>query len=75
MQEKMGIIHPKDTLFLRQAIGSATLNGIKYDLDMTVSGFPLIRSEKTGKWFSVSWEALIKQAIDEGINEEESKNV
>jgi len=69
MQERMGIIHPKDTLFFRQSVGEASRDGKKYELDLTVSGFPLIHSVQSGKWYSVSWEALIDQAISEGLDE------
>lgn len=64
----VGSIHERDSLFLRVACGEAKAPGVVYELNTNVDGTPLIRSSKTGKWFSVPWRDLLRLAVDAGID-------
>jgi len=67
-----GTIYSPDHIFVRVEIGSATgHDGAKYDLGTSVDGQPLIRSSKTGKTFSLSWNELLNMAVDAGIDEQD----
>jgi hypothetical protein len=67
-----GTIYSPDHIFVRVEIGSATgQDGAKYDLGTSVDGQPLIRSSKTGKTFSLSWNELLNMAVDAGIDEQD----
>ncbi|PAT41186.1 hypothetical protein CK623_02795 [Vandammella animalimorsus] len=68
MNTAIGTIHSRDSAFLRMACGDAKAPGVTYELNTGINGAPLIRSGKTGKWFSVSWEELLRLAIDAGID-------
>ena len=66
-------IEPKDTLVFRQGIGTAEdpESGNKYEMSLCNMMMPCIRSEKTGKWFVINWQALVKAAVSSGIDEED----
>ena len=68
----MGNVYEKDTLFFRQDVGKAEGgNGTHYEMSLNMGGLnPIIHSVKTGKWFTLSWQAIIDAAIAAGINEE-----
>lgn len=68
-----GKIHPKNTLFLREAVGEAEDgDGNKYEATTVVGrSTPLIKSLKTGKYFSLDWEDIIHLAKEAGINKED----
>jgi hypothetical protein len=67
----IGEIHPKSDLFLRLSCGNATLGKKAYEMNTAVGGSPLIKSEQTGKYWSVSWKKLLDLAIEEGLDEED----
>lgn len=66
-----GKVYGKDTLMLRFYVGEAEQKGIEYELCITNLHEPHITSSKTGKSWVISWQELIKMAIEAGINEEE----
>lgn len=67
-----GTIHPSGSLLLRSSRGDAeAVDGRKYEFSTTLHGQPCIRSEKSGKYFVVSWEELLQMAIDAGIDNAE----
>lgn len=70
---KIGTIHSKDTMFMRETVGEAvdeTL-GITYEMTTNIgNGAPIVASSKTGKKFTLSWEDIIDLAIKAGVNEE-----
>ena len=67
-------IEPKDTLVFRQGIGTAEDpdNGNKYEMSLCNMTMPCLRSEKTGKWFVINWQEIVKAAVSSGIDEEDS---
>lgn len=71
-KKTVGTIHNKDSLFLRIDGGTADSPQTgKFELAVNMgSSTPIIRSERTGKWFSLSWEDIIRLGIDAGILEE-----
>lgn len=75
MVEQLGKIHPSKTLFLRETVGEATDNktGVKYEMTNGVGGGgPIVRSSKTGKWFTLSWSEIINLAKKAGIDGKKS---
>jgi hypothetical protein len=75
VQCEVGRLYPPGTMFLRQNVGNATAeNGDVYELTLNVgASHPIIRSEKTGRWWTVSWQELIGLAIKGGIDQPEEK--
>lgn len=70
---KIGTIHPKTKLFMRESVGNAQDDekGITYELNTNFgNGIPIVRSSKTGKHFTLSWEDIIDLAVKAGIDEE-----
>lgn len=67
-----GKIYPPGALMLRFAQGTATSaeDGV-FELSTGVDGSPLIRSEKTGKFWSISWQELLGMADEAGISRQE----
>lgn len=67
---KHGKIHPKKTMFLRIEVGKATgINNLAYDLTLNAhNNTPIVESQKSGKWFTLSWTDIINLAVKAGIN-------
>ena len=67
---KWGTIFPESSMFLRKAVGTAeSQGGQKYELTTSVPrGSPIVRSEKTGKYWTISWDELITLARTSGID-------
>lgn len=67
----IGLIYPKDTLFLVQHIGEAgEPNKPEYTLYIGgMNAAPFIQSTKTGRIFTISWNDLVKIAKDAGVDE------
>ena len=61
-------IHPPKTMFLRIDAGEAECGKLKYEMSNSAAGQPIIRSHKTGKWFSLTWQDIIEMAIEKGID-------
>ncbi len=64
-------------LILREDVGEMTdPKGNSYELTTTLPGrAPLIKSKRTGKTFAMSWEDLVRLAIEEGVNEQDTVTV
>lgn len=68
----IGKIYPKNSLFLRQEAGEATLStGETYTLTNLLNGVMLIESIQTGKYFQMPWEDVIRLAREAGIDQED----
>lgn len=67
-----GKIYERDAMLLRVLVGTTTSGntGIDYELAITVGHNPQVKSMKTGRTFSLSWEELIAIAINAGIDNE-----
>lgn len=67
---KIGTLHDKDSLFFRVYSGEAKdKSGRKYELSVCAGkNSPIIRSEATGLWFTLSWTDIINLAKDSGID-------
>lgn len=69
----LSAVFDKDTLFMRVDAGKAInpKTGVEYELAVNVGGsLPIVRSGKTKKWFTVTWQAMVDAAIEAGIDEE-----
>ena len=72
IEESPGEIYPSGSLLLRDAVGSVGDNeGNKYELCTLMNRGPLVQSKQTGKYFSLSWEDIVRLAVEAGIDEEE----
>lgn len=73
---KHGKIHPKKTLFLRVDVGKATdENKNTYELSTNINdNSPIVCSEKTGKWFTLSWTDIMNLARDANIDKPDSQS-
>ncbi len=65
----IGQLHPPTTLFFRIDVGTAKdPNGSVFEITAhTADKTPIVRSEKTGRWFTLSWEDIINLALEAGI--------
>ncbi len=75
MKKKIiGTIHDPKTLFLRLTVGTATSSAdvkLKYEMSINMAdNRPIVLSEKTGKWFTLSWTDIITLAVEAGIDKE-----
>lgn len=68
----IGTLSPPKTLFFRVDAGEAAeRGGDTYQLAIDVaSNVPIIRNQRTGRWFSLSWRDIIGLAKTAGIDEE-----
>lgn len=68
----VGRVYPPTAHFLRKSFGSAySENGNEYKLGVVVKkGQMLVKSEKTGKWFVLTWPDVVRLAVDAGIDDE-----
>lgn len=71
--EHIGRNHKSGNLLLRKGIGTAEgEDGNAYEISLVdYRGSPLVRSERTGKYFELPLEDLINLAIARGINDGE----
>jgi hypothetical protein len=71
-----GTLHGPRTLFLTTHGGkaTATINGREETFQLTCAGIgpgaPMVRCERTGIWFTLSWEDILAMALDAGITAE-----
>jgi hypothetical protein len=64
-----GTIMPAKTLFFRVHVGEAKDGKKVYEMSLNVGGsVPIIHSKTTGKWFVLSWPAIITMAVKAGID-------
>jgi len=68
--EIVGKILPKDTMILRHQVGTAEgSNGGSYEMTAAMNDMsPIVRSEKTGKWYVLAWSDIINLAVGAGID-------
>ena len=71
--EQYGELLPKDALILRVNVGTATdeEEGIVYEMTTAPGRNPLVKSNKTGKTFALSWSDIVNLAVARGINNPE----
>jgi len=56
-------------MFLRVHCGEAKSGKLKYEMSTAIAGMPIVESKQTGKWFTLSWQAIIDMAVKAGIDE------
>jgi hypothetical protein len=64
-----GKIHPPRTALIRVHVGDATDEcGNKFQMStLPAQGTPCIYSERTGKYYTLSWQDILDLAIESGI--------
>jgi hypothetical protein len=71
MSDEIGELIPKDSMILRQAVGEASASdGKKYEMTLSMAMAPLVKSELTGKTFSLPWKDILTLAIRAGVDGE-----
>jgi len=66
----VGTLYPPRTMFLRQAAGEAEdKDGNQYEVAIAPPGLPLVQSKQTGNWFALSFQDIVRLAVDAGIDE------
>ncbi len=73
-KSEFGDLKPAKTLVFRQDCGTARgEDEIVYELSINmVCKTPIVRSQKTGRWFFLSWKDIVRLAVKAGVNEEEA---
>lgn len=64
----IGEIYPLKTLRQRIHVGRAAVGKLKYEISNSTNGEPVVRSLKTGKWFTPSWRDILDLAAQAGID-------
>lgn len=75
MPEKIGKLLPSKTLVLRVHVGEAK-DGESRAYEMTISATssePIVRSQKSGRWFVLPWQDILRLAVEAGVDEEEQE--
>lgn len=61
-------ILPKGSLILRKAVGDAEgPTGLTYECSISAVGASIVRSTKTGRWFTLPWADIVAQTIAAGV--------
>lgn len=82
MKKELGTLYPslkeikpdskgrkRGTMFMSMSAGKATIGKKKYDLSAALPVYSMVvRSEQTGRQFTISWTELIQIAIERGID-------
>lgn len=69
-KKRVGKLHDAKAMFLRMAAGTAKDdNGVEYELSYNMDGTPIIRSGKSGKWWTLGWKKMLELAFADGIDE------
>lgn len=70
MMSTTGKLHGPNDLFLRVSHGNATneATGTVYELSVSMTGLPIVRSSLTGNAWTIGWQELLQQAIAAGID-------
>lgn len=73
--EPCGTLHGPLTLFMQTAVGTAKREdgGGQYELGCGgwgAGGPPIVRSKKTGQFYTLSWDDIVSLAINAGVDEE-----
>ena len=66
----IGKVYPLRTMFLRVGVGTGEDNvGNKYDIATNISdSSPIVYSQQTKKYFTLSWADIIRLAVKAGID-------
>lgn len=67
---KIGKLHKKGSLLLRQRVGDAKGKVNSFEMSLSTDRSPLIECNQTGKYYSLSWSDIIKLAEMNGILED-----
>lgn len=69
-----GKIYPSSSLIMRTSYGSArSAEHGEFELNTDLGGSPLIRCEKTGKYWAIGWQELLGMAVEAGIATQEDE--
>lgn len=70
-QSEYGEMLEASALMLRRDIGTGNMGGKEYDMQITATGNPIVHSKATGKMFMLTWEGIVKLAVEAGVDETE----
>lgn len=63
-----GTLHDPHVITMSRPVCVAECAGDSYQLSVALDKSPMVRSERTGRTWSLSWEELINQARAAGID-------
>lgn len=66
----VGEVCGKDEMFMGIDAGEASLNDKKYGLSVSMQSTPIVLSRQTGKWYVLTWEDIVRLAVQRGIDAE-----
>lgn len=66
-----GTLHDPHVITMSRPVGVAESAGDSYELSVAIDKSPMVRSGRTGRTWSLSWEELIDQARAAGVDEGE----
>lgn len=67
-QQAKGSLTEANVLLMTVYIGEASSDKSKYELLNSVSGFPIIHSKQSGRYWSLGWQDLIRLAVANGVD-------
>lgn len=68
--EPCGKLYPAKSMFLRVSVGTANGDdGSEYELSSVGPHLPMVRSKKSGRFFSLSWDDVVALAMRAGVDE------
>ncbi|MFV2030810.1 hypothetical protein [Neisseria sp. S1] len=71
------MLNSGEALMLRQEVGSGKMGEKEYAMQLSLEGTPIVESKTTGKKFMLTWDGIVKLAVEAGIDDsdasEESK--
>ena len=65
----IGKIYQKDAMLLRERVGEANSGDKQYEMNLINGHIPSVQSLSTGKTFAISWDDILRIAVDAGIDE------
>jgi hypothetical protein len=74
INDKVGRMHPKRSLFLHTTVAEADIGGKRYEVwDVSSMAEMVVVSKQTGRIFGIEVKQLIELAIDAGIDDAEEE--
>jgi hypothetical protein len=82
MLDEIGTVQPKGTMYLCTRVGTAADgDGNEFELSATSALHPVIRSKKTGKYFTIDWDVVadkllrVKSSVELAMEGRKENNV
>lgn len=70
-ESEYGKMFDTDVVMIRKQVGTGNMGGKEYEMQLSVHGNPIVESKATGKMFMLTWEGIVKLAVEAGVDETE----